>query len=339
MEALVYAGPGAVEIRDVPEPEPGPGEVLVEVGHVGVCGTDHLLVRGGLARVRPGVVIGHEMAGRAVGGDLGRAGLRPGDPVAVEPLISCGTCRTCRRGHRHICEALGLYGIDRDGGAASHVVVAADRLHRLPDGVPPRVAALAEPLSVAVHMVSRAGVAVGDVVMIFGGGPIGALLGLVARLSGASAVLVAEPRADRRELLAELGMTVTDPLGADVASWCESRAPGGVDVSFEVSGADSSYAAAAEVTRPRGTVLVGALTDRPARVPMSQVMLKAQTLVGSRVYTGDHMARAVNLMGTAGLPLEALVSDVVPVREAPGRVFGDGPAGLMKTLIAAGDVS
>lgn len=339
MEALVYAGPGAAEVRDVPEPEPGPGEVLVEIGHVGVCGTDHLLMRGGLSRARPGVVIGHEMAGRATGGDLDRAGLRPGDPVAIEPLISCGTCRTCRRGHPHICETLGLYGIDRDGGAASHVVVAADRLHRLPDGVPPRVAALAEPLSVAVHMVSRAGVTVGDVVMVFGGGPIGALVGLLARLAGAASVLVAEPRADRRELLAELGMTVTDPLDSDVTAWCGSRAPGGVDVSFEVSGADASYAAAVEVTRPRGTVLVGALTDRPSQVPMSKVMLKEQRLVGSRVYTGDHMARAVNLMGTAGLPLEALVSEVVPVREAPGRVFGDGPAGLMKTLLVPGDAS
>ncbi|MFD2349538.1 zinc-binding dehydrogenase [Nonomuraea ferruginea] len=328
MEALVYAGPGAVEIRDVPEPEPGPGEVLVEVGHVGVCGTDHLLVRGGLARVRPGVVIGHEMAGRAVGGDLGRAGLRPGDPVAVEPLISCGTCRTCRRGHRHICEALGLYGIDRDGGAASHVVVAADRLHRLPDGVPPRVAALAEPLSVAVHMVSRAGVAVGDVVMIFGGGPIGALLGLVARLSGASAVLVAEPRADRRELLAELGMTVTDPLGADVASWCESRAPGGVDVSFEVSGGPTPP------TRPRprspGPAAPSWWARSPtglARVPMSQVMLKEQTLVGSRVYTGDHMARAVNLMGTAGLPSKHWSATWCRCARRPAACSATGPRG------------
>lgn len=339
MDALVYAGPGVAEIRGIADPEPGPGEVLVEVGHVGVCGTDHLVVRGGLARVRPGVVLGHEMAGRAVGGDLRAAGLRPGDPVAVEPLISCGACRTCLRGHRHICETLGLYGIDRDGGAARHVVVAADRLHRLPDGVSSEVAALAEPLAVAVHMVSRAGVAVGDNVMIFGGGPIGALVGLVSRQAGAARVLVAEPRADRRELLAGLGLTVTDPLAGDVVAWSRRQAPGGTDVTFEVSGADASYAAAPEVTRPRGTVLVGALTDRPASVPMSLVMFKEQRLVGSRVYTHDHMARAVALMGTGALPLDALVSDVVPLREAPRRVFGGGPAGLMKTLIAAGSGS
>src|SRR5690606_38916289 len=194
------------------EPVPGAGEVLVEVAHVGVCGSDLLIWEGGLSRVRPPVVLGHEFCGTVVDAN-GAPGVRAGDRVAVEPLLTCGRCHPCRNGAAHVCRALRLIGIDVDGAAARLVRVSADRLHRLPDGLPLRDAALTEPTSVAVHMVRRAGVSFGDTVAVLGGGPVGALVAIVARYAGAARVVVSEPNPARRAILAGLGMEVFDPSG------------------------------------------------------------------------------------------------------------------------------
>jgi (R,R)-butanediol dehydrogenase/meso-butanediol dehydrogenase/diacetyl reductase len=334
VQALLYDGPGRMLVREVPTPVPGPGQVLLDVSHVGICGTDLLLARGGIARVRPGLVVGHEFCGTVAGGDHDQVGLALGDPVAVEPLLSCGACDACLRGHRHVCRRLGLYGIDAPGGAAPHVAVDAHRLHRLPAGVPLASAALTEPVSVAVHMVRRAGTALGDRVLVLGGGPIGLLVGVLSRHAGAARVVVSEPRADRRALLVQAGLEVVDPVEVDVVAWAGQHLPDGFDVTCELTGVPAVAAVLPFVTRPRGTVLLGGLTDRPAEVSLSDVMLRELTVVGSRVYEHHDVRRAVELLAAGAVPVELVVSDVVPLAEA-AEVFAR-PAGAMKTVVTTG---
>ena len=215
MQAVVYEAPGRLELRERAAPEPGPHDVLVEVAYLGICGSDLLMWDGGFARVTPPVIVGHEFSGTVVA--CGSAVNVPiGTRAAIEPLLPCGECAPCVRGDTNICERLRLIGIDVDGAAASLVVVPAARVHPIPEELSLRDAALVEPTAVACHMVDRTGLAADSTVLIVGGGPIGALVALVAKARGAARVLVSEPNPERRALVDALGIeTLSETILAD----------------------------------------------------------------------------------------------------------------------------
>lgn len=171
MQAIVYEGPDSLSVSERPRPSPEQGEFLVKVAYFGICGTDLLLWNGGLPRIEPPVIVGHEFCGTVEEGYPGHE-ISVGQKVAIEPLLNCGSCRACRAGHYHVCRNLRVIGVDVDGGAATYVAVPTACLHPLPSSLSLRTAVLTEPLSVAVHMVKRAGVQVGDEVLILGGGPL-----------------------------------------------------------------------------------------------------------------------------------------------------------------------
>ena len=206
MAVAVYRGRGEIVVERRPVPRPGSGEVLVEVAHCGICGSDiHTMLEGW---GKPGVVEGHEWTGNvaAVGRDAGPWAV--GDAVVGGPSPRCGRCRPCREGRPSQCENRQRSMTDelaRDGAFADFVLVDARSLLALPDGLSSRAAALAEPLAVALHGISRAGIAEGDSVMVFGAGPIGALsvAAMVAR--GLGPVTVVEPAETRRDLALALG--------------------------------------------------------------------------------------------------------------------------------------
>ena len=201
MRALTWAGGHDVVVADVPEPEPGPDQVLVAVGYTGLCGTDLHICAGEHPRAKPGVVIGHEIAGTVA---ATAHGFEAGTAVVVDPLVACGRCATCRSGRPHTCENLRLIGIDSPGGAAPLVAVDADRLIPVPGSPDLRHLAFAEPLAVAVRAVRRSGLQLGQTVAVVGGGPIGVAVALCARNAGAGRVVLAEPAPARREFAAGL---------------------------------------------------------------------------------------------------------------------------------------
>ncbi len=208
--ALVLVAPDQFAIERRPLVEAGAGEVAVDVGWVGLCGTDLHIVEGSHPRASFPLVLGHELVGTVrTGGSADRL-------VVVDPLIACGRCAACALGARHVCANLRLIGIDRDGGLGGRVVVDPDRLHAVPDGLDPVVAALAEPLAVAVHATRRAAVGPGDRVVVMGAGPIGLLLALAARRAGAATILIGEPAPARRAIAAAVGfetLDLEDPVG------------------------------------------------------------------------------------------------------------------------------
>src|SRR5438876_55683 len=188
MRAAFYQGARTFTTGTLATPTPGPGQALLRVKRVGICGTDLHIFQGHLDhRVPKGGIIGHETFGEVAQAPAG-SGFKTGDRVVVEPLQFCGQCRACRMGASYLCYGLKVLGVDLPGGMQEYWTVDAARLLRVPDALSDDHAALIEPLAVATHDVRRAAVKRDDTVLVFGGGPIGALIALVSRQRGARLV-------------------------------------------------------------------------------------------------------------------------------------------------------
>lgn len=321
MRAIAYTAPGQLELVERATPTPPPGHVLVEVEALGICGTDLLIWEGGMARVTPPVVLGHEFSGTVV--DPGDAtGVPVGLRVAVEPLLTCGVCEPCRRGDENVCVRLGLIGIDADGAAERFVAVPSHRLHAVPDELPLRDAALAEPTAVAVHMHARSGARPGDTVLVVGGGPIGALVASVARAKDASRIVVSEPNAARRALLVTMAFETFDPTAAAMGDLIASLAPAdGFDVVFELTGIPAGLSTAVEAARVQGTVLLGGLAHAPVPFVSSAAVLKELTLRGARVYRSGEFDEALRLLAAGRIDAGRIITRIVPLEDGIERAF------------------
>jgi threonine dehydrogenase-like Zn-dependent dehydrogenase len=310
MPAAVYRRPGQVEVVHRPVPVPGPGQVLVEVDHCGVCGSDlHLMVEGW---GRPGMVAGHEYAGkvRAVGPEV--AGWSPGDVVVGGPPPRCGSCRRCREGKPSQCERRGELALAHSDGAFAGFVLCDHRaLRRVPPGLSPRSAALAEPLAVALHGITRASLGAEDTVMIFGAGPIGALA-LAALVAEGRGATVVEPSEARRRLAVRLGArAVLTPaaLARFGRHEPERLAEAPVDVVLECSGSKAAMELGmAQLGRGGRLVLVGAGMEEPTFDP-NRVLLNELEVRGSFVYDADGFERALDLLASGAVPVDVLVEE------------------------------
>src|SRR6266542_486872 len=241
MQAAVFRGPNQMELREIPRPDPGPGEVLIRVGACAVCGTDLRIFAGGKTRgVYPPRVLGHEIAGQVIALGPGAdqyTDVKPGDRVAVPPGVPCLACRFCNTGHENLCKRRKGLGYFYDGGFAEYMIVpdVAVRhglLYHVPDSLSDAEAAIAEPLACVVNGQSKSQVKLGDVVVITGAGPIGLMHLQLSRLAGARKILVSEPSAERRALAAELGATRTvDPTTENLEQIVSEESNGdGADV-------------------------------------------------------------------------------------------------------------
>lgn len=308
MKAVVYEGHSReFAIRDRPIPALREGEVLIRVKLAGICGTDITLANGKRKDAPTPLIPGHEFMGEVVevrGADRQLVGKR----VVAEPTLSCGRCGSCKRGYAHVCERLQVLGVHTDGGFAEYVKVSAEKVYEVPEGVLDLLAALAEPLAVAVHVVRRASPQVGDSVMVIGGGPIGLLIAQVARFAGAGRVVVVEISPSRLSVARALGLETLDPADAG-----PDELRGTMDVAFEVSGSAPGMSRAVTSLRPRGTLLVVGFFKEPAPVDLAQVLFKELEFRGSRVYAAEDFPRALNLISGHALKLEPLVSHVLPL--------------------------
>ncbi|NUT50035.1 MAG: alcohol dehydrogenase catalytic domain-containing protein [Saccharothrix sp.] len=333
-----YVRRGSVAFGESDAAEPGPGQVRVEVAYTGVCGTDLHIFRGHMDnRVAAPQVIGHEMSGRIAALGPGVTGWAEGDAVTVMPLDWCGECPACRGGLGHICHRLSFIGIDAPGSMRQSWVVDARTLVAVPDGVSLRDAALVEPTAVAVHDVRRAGVVAGERVLVVGGGPVGLLIAVVARHTGAE-VLVAEPDPARREVARSVGLRVVDPVGEDLAAVVDAWTDGaGVPVAFEVSGAQAGVASAVDALGTRGRLCLVAIHPTPREVDLHRFFWRELVLVGARLYERSDFEAAVALIADGTVPTATLVTRVEPLDRAQEafEALANG-VGEMKILIDCG---
>jgi threonine dehydrogenase-like Zn-dependent dehydrogenase len=308
MPAAVYRERGVLEVTEVPTPQPGPHDVLIEVSHCGVCGSDlHFVIEGWGQK---DTIEGHEYTGTvaAVGEAVTRWSV--GDPVVAGPSLRCGECWPCREGRPALCLRRGDVGADSYQGAfAGYSLVHEDELLALPEGLTLREAALAEPLAVALHGLTLARVEPDHRVIVFGAGPIGALTvaALVAR--DAAHVTVVEPGPARQQLARDLGATeVVAPEELDNPGWHPSHLVAEpFDRALECSGKRVAMEAAlGQLTRMGRLVLVGAGIE-PPRFDANRIMLNEIEITGAFTYDAGGFEDALELLGSGRLPVDRLI--------------------------------
>ena len=341
MKALVLEAYNSFVLCDVPDPVPGPGEVLIAVKACGICGSDVHGKDGSTGRRRPPIVMGHEAAGVVASLGPGVTGWAPGDRVTFDSTVSCGACWHCRRGEINLCDNRRVLGVSceeyrRDGAFAGLVAVPAHILYRLPDALAFEHAAMIEAVSIAFHAVRRTPLPLGASVAVVGAGMIGQLVIQAARLSGCGLLVAVDPDPARRELAKRLGADhALDPATEDVPARVRGLTEGrGVDCACEVVGAADPFRTAVAAARKGGVVtLVGNLAPR-VELPLQAVVTRELSLLGSCASSGEYPA-CLELIARGTLNVDALISAVAPLADGPAWFarLHQGEKGLMKVIL------
>jgi threonine dehydrogenase-like Zn-dependent dehydrogenase len=310
-EACVrFEGVGRLVLGDRPVPRAGRGEVRVAPLAVGICGTDARILEGAYA-ARPGTVLGHEVAGTVVELGAGVESLEEGDLVSIESHLYCGTCRYCRLGWEHLCPSKRAFGVHLDGGLAGSIVVPARLAYRVPAGVDPAVACMAEPVGCGIHGMDRLQPMAGLPLLVIGSGPAGLMLLALARRSGVGPIVVVEPDAARRAAAADGGADlVLDPTADGWRDAAMAATDGhGFDQAIEAAGSATGLATAIELAARHARILVYGVAHPDAVTPVraNDIYARELTILGAALNPFTH-ARAVALVGHLGLE-----------RLAPGR--------------------
>jgi threonine dehydrogenase-like Zn-dependent dehydrogenase len=343
MLAAVTKGPGSMELTDVPEPPPpGPGEVVLSPEAIGICGSDYHFFGGHLSDAAGGSqfprVQGHELAGTISAAGPGcRAELTVGQRVAVFPLHACGRCYPCSVDRPNTCDNFALTGVHVDGGLQQRLGVAQQQVFPV-DVADPAVAAMAEPVSIAVRAVNRARVQPGERVVVLGAGPIGQCIGIVARERGAELLFV-DLLESRLELASQLGaQTVTwRDAGEVVERAREWAGNGGPPVVFDATGAAPAVQAMVAMVASAGRAVQVGMSNEQAGLRIGILTEKELDLLGVSCCNEQEFADAVAVVERNGQKLARLVSHQFPLAEAPAaiRFAMANPTEVMKVMIRA----
>lgn len=314
MRVARLRGARTIDVGDEPIPEPGPGESLVRVGAVGICGSDlHWFERGSIgdATLARPLVLGHEMAGTFADGP------QRGQRVAIDPAVPCFACRPCRDGNPNLCERIVFAGHgSTDGGMRQYLCWPTHRLHALPDGLDEVDGALLEPLGVAIHAIDLAHLRPAATVAVLGCGPLGLLAMQVALRSGARAIVAVDPLGHRRDLAVTLGATSAVAPDEAPHAAAELTSGHGVDVAVEFANSSTATSTAIDVVRPGARVVLGGIPDDDrTSFSASAARRKGLTLVLVR-RMNEIYERAIALAGSGAVDVRAVVSDRRPLDEA-----------------------
>lgn len=335
MRAAYYAGNHTLHVDRCVPVDPVEGEVRLRVSHCGICGTDLHLYHGKMDhRVKMPQVIGHESSGVIESIGAGVSGWKPGDRVTVRPLDPCGACPACKAGNGHVCQKLKFIGIDTPGAFQALWTVPAHTLHRVPESLTLAHAALIEPIAVACHDVRLGEVKPGEYAVVLGGGPIGALVAMVARQKGAK-VLVSEVNPFRIGLLRGLGFEVVNPREVDLVNLVNSQtSDAGADIVFEVSGSDPAAAIMTDLLRVRGRIVLVAVFSKSTPVNLHRFFWRELRLIGARVYEPCDFDEAIALLAANSQPFQELITGVYPLDDLQrGLKEMDSGADVMKILV------
>lgn len=330
MRAAVYKGDQTIAVEDYPTPAVGPGDVLLEISHCGVCGSDiHFVLEGWSA---PNKVHGHEFSGTVVKVGDAVTSWVVGDEVVGGPTVRCGECEYCQAGRPNLCVGRGaVSGGNWQGAFADYMRVPEHELLRLPDGLTLREAALTEPLTVALHGITLAQAKPGDRVLITGGGPIGALSAAALIHRGITDVVVSEPSAVRRELCEQLGATVVEPSWLTAPSMPDQIVPEPFHAALECSGhAVAMEQCLGQLARTGRLVLVGA-GIKPPRFDPNRIILNELTITGAFCYDAGGFEAALEMLASPSFPTGLLIEPddvgLHELRDAIGRLgAGEIPA-------------
>ena len=318
MRALVWTGPHEAVLREEKVPNPAPGEVVLAVRAVGVCGSDLHGYRGHSSLRIPPLVLGHEVVGQDA----------TGDTYVVNPLVGCASCRLCLAGLPNLCPRRGLLGLDRPGGFAEYVKVPRQNLSPLPEGMSPLLGTLVEPLATPVNALRGAGLDANSVVAVVGCGPIGLLACYAAKRAGARLVAcydINAGRASHADALADVTGSSAEEI---TPALLDATGSLGADVVIDAVGVEATWTAALSLVRPGGTVCEIGLGQASGQVPVGQMVRTGITWRGVYAYTPADFGRA----------LEMLADDPPPLDWTKTAALEDGPELLERLARGKGPV-
>jgi (R,R)-butanediol dehydrogenase / meso-butanediol dehydrogenase / diacetyl reductase len=310
MRSIEVASDRTLQLTTTADPVPGPRQVLIEVAHCGICGSD-LHFRDVPELFPQGTVPGHELSGRiaALGEEV--TGWPLHQRVTALPFAQCGECAYCRAGQEQVCpqavpHGVGL-GTGRAGGYADKVIVDERMLFALPDAVDDRAGTLVEPLAVALRAVDQARVPATEPVLVIGAGPIGLLTALVLHHNGYERAAILSRNPGRTAKARGLGLaTTTAEHARDVSPVCV----------FDCAGTPSSAQLAVELLPPLGQVILVGLSLAPLDLPAPAIVLKELSIRGVIAYQRREFQQAIDLLATGSIPTDELITDTRPLGQA-----------------------
>ncbi|MFH8796261.1 zinc-dependent alcohol dehydrogenase family protein [Streptomyces sp. NPDC017941] len=311
MKAAIIESVGKAVVGEVPDPTPGPRDVVVEVAACGICGTDLHILRGEFAPTLP-VVPGHEFAGQVVGVGTAVTELSIGDQVAVDPSLYCYECRYCRDGHNNMCERWAAIGVTTAGGAAQYAVAPVANCVRLPEHIRTQDAALIEPLSCAVRGYDVLRTRLGAHVLIYGSGTMGLMMLELAKRTGAASVDVVDLNAERLATARRLGVSGSGASPDDLDR------PQGWDVVIDATGSAAAIQDGLDRVAKAGTFLQFGVADYATRVTIDPYRIYNQeiTITGSMAVLHSY-ERAAELFAAGVLDPDVFISDRLPLAQYP----------------------
>jgi L-gulonate 5-dehydrogenase len=336
MVAIAVETPHRLVLRDAPPAEPGPGEIAMRVARAGICGSDlHILHGSNPFAVYPRI-IGHEFAGTVEALGAGVSGLAVGDRVVADPVVACGRCHPCRIGRPNVCAHLQVFGVHRDGGFRSALVLPAANAVKLPAALPLSVAAMAEPFAVAANVLERTGCDADDSVLVYGAGTVGLTVLQVARLHGAR-VIIADIDEKRLARARALGADrVVHSAKESVAEAVAGETGGlGPTVVIDGAGVPALLAEALEVVAPTGRIGLLGFSPEPSPLVQQRVVGKELTLVGSRL-NRRLIPQVVDWLADGRLDASAMITQTFEAREAPAAfdLIETRPGEVVKVQLA-----
>ncbi|MBX6323056.1 MAG: alcohol dehydrogenase catalytic domain-containing protein [Rhodospirillaceae bacterium] len=330
MRAVRLHGVGDIRAETVPAPPPpGPGEAAVRVLAAGICGSDLHNFRTGQWIARTPVIPGHEFMGEVVAVGPAVSGLAPGDRVIADSRVPCGACASCRAGRPNLCERMGYVGEVCDGGFAERVVLKAAGLLPCPPELAPEIAALAEPLGVALRVVRRLQGPANAPVLVAGAGPIGGLAAILLAHLGHGPLLVADRNAARRDLVCAL--TGAEAIDLDAIDALRTRR---IPRMIEATGSAAVLARLVEAVASGGRIVMVGIFHGEATIAPNHLVEREVELMGSSVFI-DEQREAVALLPALAPKLAAVVSEPIGLDDVPAayRRLIEGRADRLKTII------
>lgn len=320
---------GDIRTVEVPEPEPGPGDIVVKVEAAGICGTDRHLFKGEFPSVA-GTTLGHEFCGIVV--DAGMSGLSIGTRVTCDPNTWCGSCFQCQRGRVNLCSNNIATGIGRDGGFAQYCAFPAHKAHVLPDELDPLFGAVCEPLACTLHGMDIGKASAGERVLVIGGGVIGLLAVQLARLAGSKVMLLTRT-ASKQELGRALGAGLIAGSEAEV----REQWPEGADLVVECAGVDATVAMSPRLARAGGRVVVLGVLPDGAKVSIEpfDLLFREVQMHFSFLNPFTH-ARAARMIADGIIDVAPLITRTISLHEAPDVIANPATGGEVRAIVVPG---
>ncbi|MBA7498422.1 putative zinc-type alcohol dehydrogenase-like protein YjmD [subsurface metagenome] len=335
MKAALYKNSRVVEVEEIKKPKIKDNEALIKVKYTGICGTDLHIYEGLHPRAKAPLVMGHEISGIVDEIRTNRKDMKVGERVVINPLISCGNCFPCKENNPHLCPNLNLVGIDQNGGFAEYVKVRDDKLYKIPNSLSMDLAALMEPVAVAVHAVRKSQLSLGDKVAVIGGGPIGQLIAQICKLNGASSVVMLEINPERVSFAKKFGIITGTSLEESIRKVKEATRGKGADIVYEAVGIQETYDYTTGLVKVGGKIVAVGAASKPIALNFWKIYFEELKIIGIHVYEPEDIEISIDFLNRYPKIFQIFMSKIIELKNLGGELkdMANGATESIKVLV------